>query len=367
VADEVRIASKVMSERVDGREIFIIIKTEYPAGSSTPGRTYVVGPQGQVTDTYEEMLELLGLDTRARPMLKPVNWGEMDNRPPIEEMSAEELRKEAIESQRENDEFRFRVHGIPVPPDEVPPDVLAGSTSAGSATASLDRAELERGFFDRFSPLPATRKQYRPPDLSGPPEQWVENERLRRTGIFEDEHGDHPPDRDHRPDDEVTEAQREMRIVRGAEYLKFIHPERYEAALDAEKYRTYFQRFPEDALTPTGIKGPRCRFIRANGTKCGSPAVKGGRMCYFHTRTERTGKRKGRNKDNAVAERLQAPVLEVPVLEDDLAIQMAVTNVCRQLASEPLDTKRASLLLYGLQVASIAVRKTVQKRVITKK
>ncbi|HZT35758.1 MAG TPA: hypothetical protein VFA15_07550 [Nitrososphaera sp.] len=60
-------------------------------------------------------------------------------------------------------------------------------------------------------------------------------------------------------------------------------------------------------------------------------------------------------------------MLKVPVLEDDLAIQMAVTGVCRQLAREPLDTKRASLLLYGLQVASVAVRRTAQKRVITKK
>lgn len=353
MADEVRVASKVMTERVDGREVLIIIKTEYPAGSSTPLRTYVVGPQGQVTDTYEEMLELLGLDTRAKPRASKLD---PDGRPTMEPMSEEEQHKLIVERQREDDEFRFRVHGIPVPPDEVPPALAA---LAGSATRSLDRAELERGFFDRFSPLPPTKKQYNPPDLSGPPEEWAEVERGRRTTIFDDEHGDHPIERDHRPDNEWTEAERDMRMVRGVEYIKFIHPERYEAALDAEKYRTYFKRFPEDALTRSGIKGPRCRFIRADGTKCGSPALKGERMCYFHSRTEGTAKRKG--KAGAAVERFQ-----VPVLEDDLAIQMAVTNVCRQLASEPFDTKRASLLLYGLQVASVAVRRTAQKRVITK-
>ena len=157
----------------------------------------------------------------------------------------------------------------------------------------------------------------------------------------------------------------DMRMVRAAEYIKFVDPERYAAALDAEKYRTYFQRFPEDALTRSGMKGPRCRFIRADGTTCGSPALKGRGMCYFHSRTE--GPRKRKRKAKTAVERCQMPVLELPVLEDDLAIQMAVTNVCRQLASEPLDTKRASLLLYGLQVASVAVRRTAQKRVITKK
>ena len=54
MADEVRVSSQVMSERVNGREVFIIIKTEYPAGSSTPGRTYVVGPQGQITGSVPQ-------------------------------------------------------------------------------------------------------------------------------------------------------------------------------------------------------------------------------------------------------------------------------------------------------------------------
>jgi hypothetical protein len=241
----------------------------------------------------------------------------------------------------------------------------ASAAPAGSAVASLDRSELERGFFDRFPPLPPTKKQYGQPDLSGPPQQWVELERMRRTGIFTDEHGNHPLERDRRPEDELTPAELDMQMIRAAEAIRFMYPERYEAALDAEKYKTFFQRFPEEALTRDGIKGPRCRFIRADGSKCGSPALKNERMCYFHSRTEGTCKRK--RKAKTATEGVQTPMLEVPVLEDDLAIQMAVTGVCRQLASEPLDTKRASLLLYGLQVASVAVRRTAQKRVITKK
>ena len=361
MADEMRVASKVMSEYVDGREVFIVIKTEYPAGSSTPGRTYVVGPQGQITDSYEEMLELLGLDTRARLSAAGEDW---DDHPPGEEMSDEEVKKElardqqAINAMGDFIDFRLGHQRRRAEPSAV---VQPAAESAGSAMLNVSRAELERGFADRFPSLPPTKLQYPALDLSAaPPENWVKIERMRRARIFEDEHGDHPLHREHRPANELTQAETDMRMVREGEYIKFVHPERYEAALDAEKYRTYFQRFPEDALTRDGIKGPRCRFIRADGTKCGSPALKGGRMCYFHSRTEGTRKRKRKAKQ--AVERFQ-----VPVLEDDLAIQMAVTNVCRQLASEPLDTKRASLLLYGLQVASVAVRRTAQKTVITKK
>jgi hypothetical protein len=55
----------------------------------------------------------------------------------------------------------------------------------------------------------------------------------------------------------------------------------------------------------------------------------------------------------------------MPVLEDDLAIQMAVTNICRQLANETIEPKRATSLLYGIQVASAAVRRAMQNRRIS--
>ena len=146
-----------------------------------------------------------------------------------------------------------------------------------------------------------------------------------------------------------------MQMVRAAETIKFVYPEIYEAALDKERYKTFFERFPEEASPEPGMKGPRCQFIKSDGAKCGSPALKGGRMCYFHNQT--AGKRKRKGKATISVEPLR-----VPVLEDDLAIQMAVTNVCRQLANQSMEPKRASTLLYGLQVASVAVRRTAQKR-----
>jgi len=92
---------------------------------------------------------------------------------------------------------------------------------------------------------------------------------------------------------------------------------------------------------------PRCQFIKSDGETCGSYAVKNKRFCYFHGQTAE-GRKKNRKKASYI-----------PVLEDDLAVQMAVTNICRGLAEESLEPKRAATLLYRLQVATVALR---QKR-----
>src|SRR5271170_2892795 len=44
--------------------------------------------------------------------------------------------------------------------------------------------------------------------------------------------------------------------------------------------------------------------------------------------------------------------IEIPLLEDRSAIQHALTEVARAIANNNMDTKRAGLLLYSLQIAS---------------
>ena len=93
------------------------------------------------------------------------------------------------------------------------------------------------------------------------------------------------------------------------------------------------------------LNAPRCQFIRDDGTGCGSAALKGRALCYFHSRTPDGRKRSGGrvNKPNSV---------EIPVLTDGRAIQIAVTGICRGLAqTTTMDSKRAKTLLYGLQIA----------------
>jgi len=161
-----------------------------------------------------------------------------------------------------------------------------------------------------------------------------------------------------------------MRLVWWGEYIKVVYPELAAAALDEEKYRAYMDNYDpenpvpicdpdeEDEAKPVASDAPRCRFIKADGEQCGAPALKKQRLCYFHSKT--AGGRTRRKKTGAES---GAPgsVLEMPVLEDDRAIQMAVTNICRQLLNQNIEPKVASSLLYGLQVASVAVRRGARR------
>jgi hypothetical protein len=131
---------------------------------------------------------------------------------------------------------------------------------------------------------------------------------------------------------------------------------------------------------------PECRHVLASGGTCNSPALAKSAWCYFHTRLHyRQGERQAarhtlRRQDGRFAA-LPAPdgssiqtidygsypvteavaweksPLELPPLEDAVSIQLALIDVLQALAANQLDTKRAGLLLYGLQVASANVQK----------
>ena len=101
-------------------------------------------------------------------------------------------------------------------------------------------------------------------------------------------------------------------------------------------------------MSPIERGARRCEHIKADNYQCGAPAMHRRRYCYFHDESSN-----GRNRKKA---------LRVPVLEDRRAIQMAVTKVCQGIADERLDPKRATSLLYGLQVAFNAVASPARKR-----
>jgi hypothetical protein len=124
---------------------------------------------------------------------------------------------------------------------------------------------------------------------------------------------------------------------------------------------------------------PECRHVLASGTSCNSPALTESNWCYFHTRLyQRQGQRRAarhthRRPDGRFAA-LPAPEgsttetidygpypvgasapaapLDLPPVEDTESIQLALIDVLQALAANQIDTKRAGLLLYGLQVAS---------------
>jgi hypothetical protein len=96
---------------------------------------------------------------------------------------------------------------------------------------------------------------------------------------------------------------------------------------------------------------PRCQHIKINGTQCGSPALRRRRHCFFHDRIRREQAR-------IRAEASAQPTFELPLLEDANCVQVALMKVIQMLASGRMDPKRAGLILYALQTASINLRHT---------
>jgi hypothetical protein len=93
-----------------------------------------------------------------------------------------------------------------------------------------------------------------------------------------------------------------------------------------------------------------CRHIFTSGKKCQSPALKEQNFCYFHGNTRRRP-----SPQNHPYEPYTEPkeiALNLPLLEDADAIQLALSDVVLALAANSIDPRRARILIYGLQVAS---------------
>ena len=91
----------------------------------------------------------------------------------------------------------------------------------------------------------------------------------------------------------------------------------------------------------------RCRHVKTNGTQCGSPALKGKELCFFHER----------NQPRAVelyldGERYSDGSMVLPAFEDAHAIQTVIRQVVELMLARRIDRKDAGLLLYALQIAS---------------
>ncbi len=99
-----------------------------------------------------------------------------------------------------------------------------------------------------------------------------------------------------------------------------------------------------------------CEHVKANGHFCGSPAMRGRSYCFFHIIDIGRRLRLQRYFDHG----LQAPAIELPLLEDAASIQLALVQVTDALLKGTLDRKTAGLVLYSLQTASLNLR-NVQK------
>lgn len=87
------------------------------------------------------------------------------------------------------------------------------------------------------------------------------------------------------------------------------------------------------------------RHIFTEGRRCGSPSLRGEEFCYYHHTTRRP-------VENCMERSLRMSTFVIPLPEDRHAIQASIAEVLQRIATCSIDTKRAGLLLYGLQIAS---------------
>jgi hypothetical protein len=101
-----------------------------------------------------------------------------------------------------------------------------------------------------------------------------------------------------------------------------------------------------EVATEITVKRYQCRHIFSDGHRCGSPCLTHEPFCYYHHTTRRpAGNFRGRAAQHAE--------FDIPIPEDRSGIQLSIGEVLRRIARNEIDPKRAGLLLYGLQIASL--------------
>ena len=97
---------------------------------------------------------------------------------------------------------------------------------------------------------------------------------------------------------------------------------------------------------------PTCGHRKADGILCGSPALRGKKLCYFHLREHK------RSQHVADARR-RADVLgpKLPPMKSFADILSALHEVMNAIASYRVSPQRAGIILFSLQQAALPRRK----------
>src|ERR1035437_147701 len=86
-----------------------------------------------------------------------------------------------------------------------------------------------------------------------------------------------------------------------------------------------------------------CAQRKCDGDPCQSRALRGERFCHYH----KVMGKPAINIDNDPTGHAY-----LPVFEDAVSIQSAITDVCEMMLHRRIEPKEASILLYAMQVAS---------------
>ena len=91
---------------------------------------------------------------------------------------------------------------------------------------------------------------------------------------------------------------------------------------------------------PIDPRIPQCQHVKISGVRCGSPALRDYRFCYYHYEVRRPRLSYG-----------------IPPLEDANSVQFALMELARAILNDSIDPKRAALLAYVLQTASANLKR----------
>ena len=94
-----------------------------------------------------------------------------------------------------------------------------------------------------------------------------------------------------------------------------------------------------------------CRHIKTNGLQCQAPSLSEGQWCYFHSRLHQRHSA-FRHTPATRGYLIPGQHIELTTLEDRESVQVALSVVINALATGQLEPRRATALLYGLQLAS---------------
>jgi hypothetical protein len=98
---------------------------------------------------------------------------------------------------------------------------------------------------------------------------------------------------------------------------------------------------------------PLCGHLKQDGVPCGSPALHGKKLCYFHHRDHK-------RTQYAASVIRRADVLgpKLPPMKSLVDILAALHEVRNAIINDRIPPRRAGVILFGLQQAAIPLRKS---------
>ena len=101
----------------------------------------------------------------------------------------------------------------------------------------------------------------------------------------------------------------------------------------------------------------QCRHIKPDGRRCGSPSLRGENFCYYHHTGRRAGPRQPQVTTTTARKSSTFQLPSPADLAEPSGVALALGLILHKIAHNEIDPRRAGLLLYGLQIASINLRR----------